>query len=530
MRAAAIGAAFILQRFRAFPRARKDRWWLLFSIFLAAQSFAAAPPLDGFYPAGGERGMTGIVAAMGKFDAWPPKVWMDQPGVAFTAETNKGKFRVNIAADAAPGPRLIRFYNEEGASEPKFFVIGATREIGESEPNNHFAKAQQVSELPITINGRLEKNGDTDSFAIQLRAGQWLDARVDSYRLMSKVDAALRLVDTNGQQLAWNHDFITLDPRLVWRAPTDATVVLQLFGWAYPPGSDIGFTGGEAVVYRLHVVVTNSAPGKCDSSTEKEPNDTAKSSGLIETPAVVRGIIHSGTDEDRFRFSAAKGETVEARLEAASFGSPLDAWVAIEDSTGQQLARNDDADGSRDPRLEWKAPTNGNFIVAVGSLTHRGGDDYCYLLSLHKVEADYSATLAANSLVLTRGGTNELKIDLKRLRGYTNELTVQFRDLPEGVTVLTTNLPRVPASNQPSKDGAVAIKFSTALDAPKFQGPVRLLLIDGERKTRRTVPFELITRGETGFNHLLLDTADALWMTVRPKPEPEKKATAKKEI
>jgi hypothetical protein len=526
MRAAAIGAAFIVQRFRVFPHARKD--WLFFSIFLAAQSFAAAPSLDGFYPAGGERGMTGIVAAIGKFDAWPPKVWVEQPGVVFIAETNKGKFRVNIAADAAPGPRLVRLYNEEGASEPRFFIVGAMKEIAESEPNNHFAKAQPMSELPITINGRLDKNGDTDSFAIQLRAGQGLEARVDSYTLMSKVDAALRLVDTNGQQLAWNHDFITLDPRLVWRAPTDTAVVLQIFGWAYPPGSDIGLTGGEAVAYRMHLAATNGAPGKGNSSTEREPNDTAKLSERCEVPAVIRGTIHSGTDEDRFRFSAAKGETVEARLEAASFGSPLDAWVAIEDSTGTQLARNDDADGSRDPRLEWKAPTNGNFIVAVGSLTHRGGDDYYYHLSLQKVEADYSATLAANVLILTCGATNELKIDLKRLRGFTNELTVDFRDLPEGVTVLTTNLPRVPSANQPSKDGAVAIKFSTALDAPKFQGPVRLFLIDGETKAKRTVPFELITRGETGFNHLLLDTADSLWMTVRPKPEPEKKA--KKEI
>ncbi len=527
MRAAAIGAAFILRRLRACPHARKDRW-LIFSIFLAAQSFAAAPSLDGFYPAGGERGVAGIVAAIGKFDAWPPKVWMDQPGVAFTAETNKGKFHVRIAADAPPGPRLVRLYNEEGASEPRFFVVGATKEIAESEPNNHFAKAQLLSNSPITINGRLEKNGDTDSFAIQLRAGQWLDARVDSYTLMSKVDAALRLMDTNGQQLAWNHDFITLDPRLVWRAPADTTVVLQIFGWAYPPGSDIGFTGGEAVVYRLHVVVANSAPGKCDFATEKEPNDAAKNSGLIETPAIMRGAIHSGTDEDRFGFSAAKGETIEARVEAASFGSSLDAWVAIEDSAGKQLARNDDAEGSRDPRLEWKAPTNGNFIVAVGSLTHRGGDDYCYRLSLQKVEADYSATLTANSLVLTCGATNELKIDLKRLRGFTNELKVDFRGLPEGVTVLTTNLPRALAQNQPSKDGAAAIKFSTALDAPKFQGPVRLFLIDGETKAERAVPFELITRGETGYNHLLLDTADSLWMTVRPKPETEKKA--KKEI
>ncbi len=502
---------------------------LISLIVLAPRSFAASPSLDQFYPSGGERGMTGIVAAIGKFDAWPPKVWVDKPGVAFTAETNKGKFHVNVAADAVPGPRLVRLYNEEGASEPRFFVVGEAKEIPETEPNNHFAKAQQVSELPVTINGRLDKNGDTDSFAFKLRKGQWLDARVDSYTLMSKVDAALRFVNTNGQQLAWNHDFITLDPRLVWRAPADTTVVVQIFGWAYPPGSDIAFTGGEAAVYRLHLAVTNRAPDKRDSPTENEPNNTAKNAGPIETPAVIHGAIHTADDEDRFRFSVSKYETLEARLEAASFGSPLDAWLAIEDATGKQLARNDDADGTRDPRLEWKAPSNGIFFLAIGSVTHRGGENYCYRLSLRKVEPDYSATLAASSLVLACGAPNELKMDLRRLRGFTNGLTVDFRDLPEGVTLLTTNFPPVNNAKQAAKDAGSVIKFKTAIDAPSFQGPARLVLIDDETKAERTISFELITRGETGYNHLLIDTAEPVWITVRPKPVPEKKAAAKKE-
>jgi hypothetical protein len=519
MRVAAIGFALILQRFQTIRATRHS--WLFVSIFLATQSFAAVPALDGFYPAGGERGMTGVVAAIGKFDGWPPKVWIDTPRVIFTAETNKGKFHVSIAANAAVGPRLVRFYNEEGASEPRFFVVGDAKEIAEHEPNNLFAKAQPVGEFPITINGRLDKSGDTDSFAIPLRAGQWLDARVDSYRLMSKVDAALRLANTNGQQLAWNHDFTTLDPRLVWQSSNDTTVVLQIFGWAYPPGSDIGLTGGEGAVYRLHVAVTERAPGKCDSSTEQEPNDTAKSSERMEMPAVIHGTIHSSTDEDRFRFSAPKDVIIEARVEAASFGSALDAWLTIEDSTGKQLARNDDADGSLDPRLEWKASTSGDFIVAVGSVTHRGGEDFCYRLSLRKVEADYSATLGASSLVLTCGATNELKIDLKRLRGFTNELEIVFGPLPEGVVVLTTNLLQ--------KVGATAIKLSAAVDAPKFQGPTRLFIIDVQTKAKRTVPFELITRGETGYNHLLLESTDSLWMTIQRKPEPEKKAAVQKE-
>ena len=291
----------------------------------------------------------------GKFPTWPPKFWVSGQGISATAETNKGKLVVIIAPNAQPGPRLVRCYTQEGASEPRFFVVGSGSERNEKEPNNHFAKAEKIDALPITINGRLDKNGDVDCFAVTLKAGQWLEARVDSYTLMSKVDAVLRLIATNGQQLMWNHDSITLDPQLVWAATNDQTVVLQLFGFAYPPGSDVGLTGGESVIYRLHLEVTNASPHLCSPSTEQEPNDSATNAPLLELPNSVYGRIDAPNDEDRFRLALATNEVIEVRVEAASFGSPLDAWLKMEDLSSHQLARNDDADGAPDPRLEWKA-------------------------------------------------------------------------------------------------------------------------------------------------------------------------------
>src|SRR4030095_4427626 len=139
--------------------------------------------------------------------------------------TNIGRFQAQIADDAILGPRLVRLFNDAGASAPRIFVVGQGPESAEVEPNNHFKSAQAVSNMPVTINGRLDKNGDVDAFGLKLREGEWLDARVDAYTLMSEVDAVLRLVTSTGEPLAWNHDFITLDPRLVWRSPAEQTVV-----------------------------------------------------------------------------------------------------------------------------------------------------------------------------------------------------------------------------------------------------------------------------------------------------------------
>ena len=49
---------------------------------------ATAPTIDALYPAGAERGSTNTLTASGKFDPWPPKVWLSEPGVRFNAETN----------------------------------------------------------------------------------------------------------------------------------------------------------------------------------------------------------------------------------------------------------------------------------------------------------------------------------------------------------------------------------------------------------------------------------------------------------
>ena len=195
------------------------------------------------------------------------------------------------------------------------------------------------------------------------------------------------------------------------------------------------------------------------------------------------------------------------------------AWLKIEDVSGNQLAQSDDIDGGRDPRLGWKASTNGNYIIAIGSVTHRGGRDYCYRLTARRVLPDFTARLAAGGMDLTPGKTNELKLDLKRLRGLTNELALRFLGLPAGITALTTNLA--------GKDGSLPIRFAAALEAPKSQGPVELFVMDTTTGKERVVPFDLTTRGETGFNHLLVETAGHFWLTVLPKPEPKPESKPK---
>ena len=208
------------------------------------------------------------------------------------------------------------------------------------------------------------------------------------------MDALFRLVTPDGVQQAWNHDFVSLDPRLSWQSACNGSYILQVMGFKYPADSEVRFTGGEGCVYRLHVELLTKPPDQITGGApEHEPNSTPADAPVLTLPATVRGTIDGPGDEDSFGFKLDKDESVEVRVEAASLGSPLDAWVKLVDSQAKELARNDEIARFRDPRLVWKAPTNGVFYAVVGNMLHAGGPAYGYRLSVRQLTPEYTATL-----------------------------------------------------------------------------------------------------------------------------------------
>ena len=480
---------------------------------------AEKPVLEDLHPAGAEQGSTNVVTLGGKFDPWPPSLWIDGGGIEYSFETNKGKVQFIVGSEAAPGPRLVRIYNDEGASEPRIFVVGNGKELNEAEPNDHFLKPQSIEQLPVTMNGRLEKRGDVDSYLVRVPAGEWLEARLENYVLMGKLDAVLRLVTEHGEQLCWNHDFANLDPRLIWQAPVEQTVVLQVFGFAYPANSQIELAGGEGGSYRLHLRAANRPVSVFPDPSESEPNDEVAQAQSISVDSSIAGAIGRAGDEDRFAFEAEKDSFYLVDIKAAEMGTPLDAWLKVEDSSGKELARNDDAEGTSDPKLEWKAPDTGKFILAVGSVTHRGSDDFRYQLDLRAAAPAYRATLENSSLIIKPGETNELKLKVVFLRGFTNVLEARCDQLPSGVSVEPVNI---------SAAGDVALKLIATPEAPPANAPFRIRLRDSVTGEELGAAFEFTSRTVNngvpgGYQALLIESTEDIWLTVPPTP-PEKPA------
>jgi hypothetical protein len=476
--------------------------------------FGEKPTLEHIYPTATAVGETNSLALTGKFEPWPPKIWCSTPGLDFTFPTNKDTVFLHVPADAKPGLCLIRVFNDEGASEPAIFVISESPHLRDAEPNDHFNKPQALTHLPATINGRLDRNNDVDSFSFEVKAGQWLDARMDCYTLKSKMDGVLRLTTTNGYQLAWNHDFSSFDPRLVWQAPYDQTVVLQAFGFEYPASSQIVLSGGSDSPYQLAVGISGSPPADLNGPLNEEASFTELCSGIV-------GVISPPGDQDSFPVSLKKDEYLEVHVDATSFGSELDPWVKIEDAEGKELARNDDAEGTRDALLEWKASEDGDYRIVVGSLTHGGEADWQYRLRVAKVQPDFRATIETSSIALESTGTNTLKISTKRLRGFTNELSVALMEAPEGLTMAPVTID--------AKANEATLTLVTK-DAPAFNSPIRIIVNDTVAKVDRPARFDLVSRSENngvpgGYSKLLVESTEDLWLTIKSAPEkPTEKA------
>ncbi len=555
---------------------------------------AAVPVLDAVFPAAIQIGSTQSVTLVGKFDPWPTRLDLDIPGVTWEATTNTGVITVRISPNAPVGPQVVRAFSPEGVSAPRFLILSSNPQRAEVEPNDERSMAQGLGDLPAEVNGRLEKNGDVDSYSVALQAGQTVVARLEAYTLQSPLDPVLRLLDAQGGQVAWNHDEVrSLDPLLAWRAPKAGTYVLQVFGFAYPADSDLRFSGSAKAVYRLQVgtdpvarhgwplgvsrsvetrvrwgdwgasemsmestLVPSSAiaagtrwqsvrlpghrsplempVGEGKEWVELEPNDSAAAAQALEIPSAVSGDLDRAGDEDRYRFSAKKGEALRLEVQAAALGFPLDAWLKIEDVAGQELVRNDDATGA-DPAIDWTPPETAEYRVVVANLLQRGGRDQRYRLSLQRPQPVWSASVPESFLSLEPGKTNEWKVAIARRFGADTPLTVSVRGVPPGV--------RVDPVEVPDKALEATLRWITATNAAPYSGPFQVEVVApglrrdaiqdaNQNRAPDSAPnsagvqqarFSLISAGENngvpqGFRSLVVESVSRLWLTVVPLP------------
>jgi hypothetical protein len=465
--------------------------WLLAAIaslcvgMLGCRVAEAKPPtLTSLFPAGAGRGQTVEVTASGTFDHWPPQVWVDRGGITVKCLKEKGKLSVSAAPDAEPGVALLRIYDEDGATALRPFVLGVVAERLEVEPNDDPVSPQRVDALPVTINGRLAKNGDVDGYSVALEQGQQLVGDLVAQRQIgSPMDGVMQIVSERGFVLTQNDDTSESDPRLVFTAPAKGRYTVRLFAFPTKPDSSIRFSGGPGFIYRLTLTTSGfvdylyplavgresatvetrgwniAEPGRwltlpaqkegqinqhlyagvaevrrvsMATAVDTEPNDLARPQQVANAVAI-SGRIDANGDQDVYQFQFKKGDKRVFRVESRSLGFPLDPLLQLVDSTGKVVFDVDDTTRTtRDVERAVTIETDGNYRAIVRDMNDRGGSRFAYLLTVQAPLPDYSLTLEADRFDVTPGKPTSITVTVVRKEGFAGAIEVEAVGLPEG--------------------------------------------------------------------------------------------------
>ncbi|MCB1126036.1 MAG: hypothetical protein KDM81_06045 [Verrucomicrobiae bacterium] len=191
------------------------------------------PCLTGLFPLGGPAGETTAVELAG----WNlPVAEMD---VTATPEFD--------------GIRMVSVPDSELSWNRLPFAVDRLPERREQEPNDLAENAQEI-ELPVILNGRMERRDDRDCFRFNGRRGQDLVAEVTARRLESPLDSGLRIFGPDGAEVAFNDDHEDpgaglethhADSYVHLKLPADGPYLVQL--------TDTQHRGGSAFAYRLRL-------------------------------------------------------------------------------------------------------------------------------------------------------------------------------------------------------------------------------------------------------------------------------------
>lgn len=199
--------------------------------FVYRLTVGSIPYVTSVFPAGGRKG-TRVNVALN--------------GVNLGALTRQ---EVSIPPDASPSkPLPISFTTPQGISNTVPLVGGDTPEIIEQEPNDTRATATRLADLPLTINGRMDKPGDKDCWQFPAQKGRRFIFEVMSRRIGSPLDSVLYLYGSDGKELTMNDDGVpgTKNSRVDFTFPADGNYTLMM--------RDLANRGGERFVYRIVIV------------------------------------------------------------------------------------------------------------------------------------------------------------------------------------------------------------------------------------------------------------------------------------
>lgn len=385
---------------------------MLLFLFVAATALAAdaplhrLPTLSAVYPQGARPGTTTRVEVLGQHLDRVSAVHFAHPSLrARIIAVENTRLELDVAADADAPVRshYLRAISPRGASNIALFRIGDQPHHTESEPNSTLDSAEKVA-VPVTINARLNADGDFDFFRFHAARGETLIFDLRSARNGSGLDASMVLVDRDNRRLEYDEDTFIWDPffSYTFREEGDYIIAVQPTHARNDPGFNYQLDIRRAPhVQTLHPIslrpgneteVTLFGSGLGDPNAKLRFDEPGMEGSILQArgssavakirvgPRIREGahtlhVISGGLSNpvpfqvdatpvypgsgplrfpmsitgtakyrqpERFTFRAEAGQTLTFETRAWRLGSPVDSTLRILDAKGKAIASNDD--------------------------------------------------------------------------------------------------------------------------------------------------------------------------------------------
>ncbi|MCW3098887.1 MAG: Bacterial pre-peptidase C-terminal domain [Chthonomonadaceae bacterium] len=247
------------------------------------------------------------------------------------------------------------------------------------------------------------------------------------------------------------------DPKTPFAIPTVASVTLRV-----TVASDAPLGVREFRVATAHNGVSSLGQlvvGDEPEINEVEPNNDAEHAQAVTIPSVLNGRIGQGEDIDCFKFKVIAGQEVTfavlcARLEDKihDLSPHADPMLTLRDSTGHELARNDDYYRA-DPLLHYRFEKAGEYQIQLRDVGYAGQAAWVYRLNMTSRPFVTSVVPCA----VRPGQANELHISGFNLGGATTVKLNVPAGTPSGLWTASLDLPT----------GTSNVVPLTVIDAPQ---------------------------------------------------------------
>jgi hypothetical protein len=215
--------------------------------------------------------------------------------------------------------------------------------------------------LNSSTGGTIDGAGDQDWFSIFLNAGTTYTFR-QSMAGGSNLDSLLRLMNSSGTQVASNDDGGGNTNSLVSFVPTAS-------------GTYYVSAGGYASSTGAYSLSASASGGAASTPTPTPSGDIVGSTSTTSSLALnssTGGTIDGAGDQDWFSIFLNAGTTYTFRQSMAG-GSNLDSLLRLMNSSGTQVASNDDGGGNTNSLISFVPTASGTYYVSAGGYASSTG-------------------------------------------------------------------------------------------------------------------------------------------------------------